>query len=224
MSKFLLFSLLWYVLGNPFLAILAMLAIVYVLDRQFVGVFPSLTKPFKRIRNISRLKQQIAMSPSDTSSKYELARLLMERKKYREAGRILNDLVRPLDGSADFWIDLGTVKLQEQATEEGESMIRKGLEINPRAKYGQPYLILAEHYGNRDESKALSYLDRFREIHSSSCEAYYRMGDLLSRLGSKKEAREALDESFAVYRALPKYKKKTERKWVVKSFFKKLSL
>jgi uncharacterized protein HemY len=51
MSKFILFSLLWWLVGNPFLALLILVVVIYALDRRFVGIFPSLTKPWKRRRN-----------------------------------------------------------------------------------------------------------------------------------------------------------------------------
>ncbi|MGG1652916.1 hypothetical protein [Paenibacillus sp. NRS-1780] len=41
-GKFLIFSLLWCLLGNPFLALLVLLILIYILDRSFVGVLPSL--------------------------------------------------------------------------------------------------------------------------------------------------------------------------------------
>ncbi|ANE48217.1 hypothetical protein SY83_20135 [Paenibacillus swuensis] len=224
LGKFFIFSFLWYLLGNPFLALLVMLAVIYVLDRQFVGIFPSLRKPFKRLQHIRRLKQTIALNPNDTSSKYELARLEMERRKYESAGKRLEGLRRPLEDSADYWVDSGTVKIKLQQSAEGESEILKGLSINPRSKYGAPYLLLADHFAKTNHVKALQYLDRFREIHTSSCEAYYLLAGILNQLGKKKEAKEALDENIAIYRALPKYKRKQERKWIVRSLWKRLTL
>ena len=62
MFKLIIFGFLFYIFGNPITAILVLLLIVYVLDRRFVGVFPSVTKPFKRARAISKLRRQIAVS------------------------------------------------------------------------------------------------------------------------------------------------------------------
>lgn len=109
--KFLIFGLLWRIVGNPFIAILILLVILYFLDRRYVGVFPSFTKPLKRMRNISRLRQQLAMSPNEVSSKLELARLLIERKRYSEAHALLLELERPYEQSAEYWEALGTTEL-----------------------------------------------------------------------------------------------------------------
>ncbi|MEI0739892.1 tetratricopeptide repeat protein [Paenibacillus sp. JTLBN-2024] len=221
MGKILGFVLLWRLLGNPFLAILVLLVIVYLLDRRFVGILPSVTKPFKRMGQISKLRTQIGMNPSDVSSKHELARLLIERKKDGEALKLLESIQSQSEDSAEFWDDLGTVYLRQGKIAEGEASILRALELNPRVKYGQPYLRLADVYKNSDRDKAMDYVSRFQEIHSSSCEGYYLLGMMYKSLDRKEEAKEAFQEAIDIYRSLPKYKKRQERKWAVLSMIKK---
>ncbi|MFU1792281.1 tetratricopeptide repeat protein [Paenibacillus azoreducens] len=222
MGKFLGFFLLWRLLGNPFLAILVILIIIYLLDRRFVGIFPSLTKPFKRMGQISKLRSEISMSPSNVSAKHELARLLIERKHNAEALKLLESIETQSGDSAEFWDDLGTVYLRQGNIQKGETCILKALDINPRVKYGQPYLRLAEVHKHKDRAKAVDYVHRFQEIQSSSCEGYYLLGMMYKALDRKDDARAAFQESIDIYRSLPKYKKRQERKWAVLSMIKKL--
>ncbi|MFX3647325.1 MAG: tetratricopeptide repeat protein [Paenibacillus sp.] len=222
--KFLIFGLLWRIVGNPFIAILILLVILYFLDRRYVGVFPSFTKPLKRIRNISRLRQQLAMSPNEVSSKLELARLLIERKRYSEAHALLLELEHPYEQSAEYWEALGTTELHLGNIEQGERHILKALEINPRVKYGRPYLTLAGVFKDTHEDKALDYVHQFQEIHSSSSEAYYLLGSVHRSLGRNADAKQAYEQSLNVYRSLPKYKKRQERRWAVRSWFRKRGL
>ncbi|MNN66457.1 Tetratricopeptide repeat protein [compost metagenome] len=91
-------------------------------------------------------------------------------------------------------------------------------------KYGQPYLQLASAYKVSNTQKALQYASKFGEIQSSSSEAYYLLGSLYQSLGHKSEAKQAFDEALAVYRSLPKYKKRHERKWALLTQFKKLTI
>ncbi|MEC0369273.1 tetratricopeptide repeat protein [Paenibacillus chibensis] len=221
MGKIFGFILLWRLLGNPFLAILVLLVIVYLLDRRFVGVFPSLTKPFKRMGQVSRLRTQISMNPNDVSSKHELARLLIERKKDAEAQKLLESIASQSEDSAEFWDDLGTVYVRQGDIQKGEAYILKALEINPRVKYGRPYLRLADVYKNSDRDKAVEYVHRFQEIQSSSCEGYYLLGMMYKALDRQAEAKAAFQESINIYRSLPKYKKRQERKWAVLSMMRK---
>ncbi|MBM6995128.1 tetratricopeptide repeat protein [Paenibacillus sp. DXFW5] len=224
MSKVFLFLFLSWLLGNPFLAIIVLLFIVYFIDRRYVGLFPSLSKPLKRGRSISRLRQQLAASPFDVSAKRELARLLLERKKYAEAHRLLEEAKEASETSAEFWDDLGTTCLGLGRIEEGEAHMLHALSLNERVKYGQPYLRLASAFRERDPQKALQYAARFGEIQSSSSEAYYLLGSLYQSLGSKEEAKQAFDESIAIYRSLPKYKKRQERRWALRSYLKRGTL
>lgn len=224
MSKVMLFFLLSWLLGNPFLAILVLLLIIYFLDRRFVGVLPSISKPFKRSRQISKLRQQLALNQFDVSSKRELARLLLEKKKFREAADLLLAVKDQSESSAEFWNDLGTAVIGLGQIEEGEAYILKALQLNERVKYGEPYLTLALAYRDKDMEKALRYAGQFGTIQSSSSEACYLLGSLYQALGRKEEAKASLDESIAIYRTLPKYKKRHERKWAFRSFFKRMTL
>ncbi|MCI1775761.1 MAG: tetratricopeptide repeat protein [Paenibacillus lautus] len=222
MFKLIIFGFLFYIFGNPITAILVLLLIVYVLDRRFVGVFPSVTRPFKRARAISKLRRQIAVSPSDVSSRHELARLLLERRKYEEALKLLETMESSLEDSAEFWDDIGSARLHTGSIAQGETDIVRALQINPRVKYGRPYLRLAEAFRDSDREKALHYLEQFHAIHSSSSEAFYLLGYMYQSLGRAQDAKKSYQESMDVYRSLPKYKKRQERKWAVRSWFRNL--
>ncbi|AIQ63810.1 hypothetical protein PSTEL_12660 [Paenibacillus stellifer] len=218
MGKIFIFVLLWNLVGNPFLALIILLAILYVLDRRYVGIFPSVTRPFRRARQISRLRTQISLNPNDVTSKFELARLLAERKKYREAQELLLQIEDRYEHSAEYWTDLGYANIRLDRLEEGEQQMLRGLEINPRVQYGRPYLRLAEAFRHSDRDKALRYLREFQDIQSSSSEAYYLLGNTYRALGQSAEAKQAFSESVTVYRSLPKYKKRQERGWALRSF------
>lgn len=222
MLKFIGVLLLFRLVGNPFLAIFILLLILYFLDRRYVGIFPSITKPFKRMRQISKLRTTISLNPNDVSSKFDLARSLAERKKYREAKELLLQIEDRYEQSAEYWVELGHVNLKLGALEEGEAQMLRGLEINRKARYGQPYLWLAETFRHTNHDKALQYVTQYQEIQSSSSEAYYLAGSMYKALGRSEDAKRAFEESTAVYRSLPKYKKRQERGWALRSFFAKM--
>jgi len=215
MAKFALFGLLWYIFGNPFIAILVLLIVLYVLDRQFIGLTPSLLRPFTVARKISRLRQDLHANPHDAASKMELARLLIERKKYLEAADLLEETKQRLPDSADLHAELGLCYLKLGELERGEAMMEQAVALNPRVKYGEPYLRLAEALAGVDPQKSLDYLERFRRENSSSCEAYYVLGELYRRLGRPEDAKRAYRETLALYRSLPKYSRKKQRKWAL---------
>ncbi|GGG12114.1 tetratricopeptide repeat protein [Paenibacillus aceti] len=219
--SFLLFLLLSWVTGNPLIAIIIILAVVYFLDRRYIGVMPSISKPFRRSSNIRKLRAQLAASPFDVSSKRELARLLLEKKKFAEAHQLLEQVKDASEDSAEYWSDLGATSFGLNRLEEGEQQMLRALSLNERVKYGQPYLQLATAFKDKDPQKALDYAAKFGDIQSSSSEAYYLLGSLYQSLGRKDEARQALTEAISVYRSLPKYKKRHERGWALRSTIKR---
>lgn len=222
MMKVALFGLLWWLTGSPILAVIVLLIILYALERRYVGLTPSIVRPLRRNRTIRRLRQQIAMNPNDIPAKHELARLLIERKRYAEAKTWLMPLQDALDGSAEFWDDLGACLMHLGERDAAEAAVGNALSINPRVKYGTPYLRLASLYADKDPKKAIAYLQSFRAIHSSSIEAYYRLAGLYAQLGQTAEARTMLAECGVIYRSLPRYKKRQERKWALRAWFQSI--
>jgi len=219
----LLFIGLTWLLGNPFVAILVLLVIIYVLERRFIGLSPSIIRPFRRRKSISKWKRLLHLSPHDVSAKSELARLQIESKKYAQAREILLGIENQMEHSAEYWSDRGTCSLALGQVEEGEREMQQALSISPRVKYGQPYLRLAETFSRSEPAKAIAYLQRFKEVNSSSCEAFYRLGTVYESLGSPAEAIAAFQECRQLYRSLPKYMKRHERKWAIRSLFHRRS-
>lgn len=215
MGKLLVFSLLWWVLGNPFAALIVLIIIFYMLDRRFIGMTPSVLKPLKRSRRLSKLKEELRLSPHHTSTKLDIARIYMEQKKYAAALELLEQAGEVMEDSADVLSEKGICKLKLGALEEGERFILQAVELNPRVKYGDPFLKLGEAFADTDAKKAIGYLQRFREVNSSSCEAYYLLGQLYHKLGREEEARRAFREAVELYRGLPKYKRRHERRWAL---------
>lgn len=220
MSKLLAFGALWWLFGNPFVAILVLLVIAYFLERRYIGLSPSIVRPLKRRSAISRWRRHIQMSPHDVSAKTELARLLIERKSYAEARDILSGIESRMEHSAEYWSDLGTCDLALGRVGEGEREMAQALAISPRVKYGQPYLRLAEAFAKTSPEKAIGYLQQFKDVNSSSCEAYYRLGTIYGGLGRAEDAKQAYRECTQLYRTLPRYMRRHERRWAIRSMLR----
>lgn len=220
MAKFFLFVLLWRLLGNPVLAVIVFAIVLYLLDRRYVGFSPNLLRPFQQSRRLSLLRQELGVNPHQTSAKLEVGRILLQKKRVDEAAAYFEQVLPQMPDSAEVKCELGICYLRQGRLEEGEALIAEGLAANPRVKYGEPYLRLGEAYAGTNPEKALHYLEQFREVQSSSCEAYYRLGQLYERLGRSADAKAAYREAVEIYRVLPKYKRKSERSWMLKSRWK----
>jgi tetratricopeptide (TPR) repeat protein len=195
------------------ITLLVIIFLLYFVDRRFIGLFPDILKPWQQWRKLRKLQTELAASPHNMSTKLEAARVLIERKQYEEAKNELEKIVEVVNESAEVLYDLGFCYLKLRELETGESLMLRSLEINPRVRYGEAYLRLAEAFSNKSTNRSLAYLQKFKQIHTSSCEASFRLGLLFEKMEQKEEAKAAYKETLEIYRALPKYKRKSERKW-----------
>lgn len=211
--KILLFGLLWRLVGNPFLALLILLVILYVLDRRYVGILPNIWRPFQLRRRAARLRADLHANPHNTSAKLDLARILIERKKFQEALPYLEQTLPIMQESADVHYEIGLCQLKLGRIPEGEAFMLKAIDLNPRVKYGEAYLRLGEALAPLAPKRAAQFIEHFRDLHSSSVEAYYRLGQLYQQLGRQEDAKRAYREALDIYRGLPRYSRRQQRRW-----------
>jgi tetratricopeptide (TPR) repeat protein len=222
MSKIFLFFILTYLFGNPFIALLVILLIIYFVDRKFVGLFPNLLKPWQRYRQMRLLKREIELNPHHARNKLDLGNFLLEKKRYRQALPYLQSAAERLDDQAEAQYALGLALTKLGEKERGIEQIHRALEMNPRLRYGEPYLQLAGYYRQEGQPDlAKEALFQFHQVNTSSSEAYYRLGELHRLAGEKDEARSAYDEAITNYRTSPKFKRKSERRWALLSWIRK---
>lgn len=218
----LLYGLLWFILGNPIVAMIVVLILLYAADRRFIGMFPSVFRPWKLQRKLKQALREVRERPFDVSAKQECARLYMEKKRWKEAAELLEAVLPSMGHSAEVHCDLGICLLGLGEVEAGEAYLMKALKRNPRVRYGEPYLHLAEAYMGRDTGRAVEWLKHFHDANTSSCESHYRLGRLYESLGRKREAAEAYEEALEVYRSLPNYKRRSERRWALFAAIRKM--
>lgn len=215
MSKFLLFYVVFMLTGNPILAILLLVLIFYTLDRRYVGLFPSVTKPFRRWMRISHLQRQLSINPHDNPSKYDLAQALIERHQFQSALKLLENLPATMRETADVQYDMGLCYLSLGKVNDGEVLVLRALSMDARLRYGEPYLKLATAMAPIAPERALQFLKEFQTHNLSSCESYYRMAKLYKHFGNTEAANEAWKQCLQTYRVLPKFRKRVERRWAL---------
>jgi len=220
LSKFILFSFLWWITGSPFLSILLLLLLFYFLDRRYVGLFPSLTKPIHLARRTAKLKQELQLNPHHTGNKQELARIYIDKKQYQNALPYTEEVYKKIGDSPEALYEWGLCLLNTGSIEKGEQLILQALSSDPMLKYGEPYLELGEVFSRLDSQKGLHYLEKIPAIHSSSVETYYRLGHLYLQLGRSADAKAAFKEAIVIYSSLPKYLRRKQRRWMILSRLK----
>jgi tetratricopeptide (TPR) repeat protein len=219
MLKFAFILLLWRLLagifGNPWLAVVVILILYYIVDRRYIGLLPSLARPLRRWRRAAELRRRIDLSPHDADARYELAQLYLAQRRYHAAETLLTALPLTMREMPDVQYDEGVCALGLGDGKRGEALILSALAEVPNLRYGEPYLKLAALHLTDNPALALEYVREAQRHNQSSCEAFYRLAMLYRRLQDAVAAREALRQCLTTYRSLPRFRRRAERRWAL---------
>ena len=218
LSKFFLFSLLYWIIGNPFIALVVIFVIYLTIDRTFFGFIPDPFKLFRRASRIRELQRLVSINPHDARALKELGILMFEKKDFKKALEYLEKASGKMSDDPEFNYYYGISTAIIGNIQKGRELIDSALRVSPQLKYGEPYLMMAEVYIDKgDYSSALPMLEKFGGIHSSSSRGFYQMGLVRLKLGMKDEGTDYLKKAITVFKASPRFKRKQDRKWAWKA-------
>lgn len=215
MEKFVLFGLLAWLTQNPLLALLVVLLLSAGGYGYFSGGFFRLPQAFHRWRTIVELRREVAVNPHNAAARADLGRLLVEAGRHREAlGHLEQALPRMPDQPETLYF-LGAACLGVGDEERGRPAVERALALNPRLRYGEPYLTLANFYlGRKDYARAIPHLEEYVSLNTSSIQGRYKLGQALWATGDGKRAEAVLAEALEIFPQLPGFRRRVARPWV----------
>ncbi len=214
MSRFFLFALLTWITGNPILAILVLIALSlpgwWAGSRWAWRVHRSL----RAWGEAGRLRRLLRVNPHDASARTQLGVSLVAQGRFHEARPELEQAMPRVDDLPEANYALGLCLLHDGEAERGRALVERALALNPKFNYGEPYLRLGDFRATRGEwEQAATRYRQATDIHSSTVEGWYKLGDALERLGRREEAQTALAEAVTSYRTAPWYRRAEDRPW-----------
>lgn len=218
MSKFILFYILYWLTGNPLLALAVIVILILTVDRAYLSFIPDPFKALRRSSRIGQLRKIVSINPHDGRSLKELGVLLVERGDFGKAAECFRKAETKMSDDPEFNYYYGIAEARTGDIGKGRELVEKSLNSSPGLRYGEPYLMMAEVYISRhDYRDALPLLERFVEIHSSSSRGFYRLGFVKMKLGMKDEGIAFLRKSIRVFKSSPLFKRRVDRKWALKA-------
>jgi len=212
--RFILFIFLSWLIGNPIIALIVILALYLMIDRTYYGFVPDPLQLFRVARRIRDLQRIISINPHDARSLKELGIYMVERKYYPKALEYFTMASSKMSDDPEFNYYYGIALARNGDVEGGATLVDRALHLSPGLKYGDPYLAMAEVYiERRDYNKALPLLEHFLKMRNSSTRGLYQMGLVQSRIGDMGARREYLKKAVSAFRDSPRYKRKMERIW-----------
>ena len=218
LSKFFLFYILYWLLGNPLVALLVILIIYFTVDRTFFGFIPDPFTAFKKAGRIRELHNIVAINPYDARSLKELGTFMIDKKDYGRAREYFEKAANKMSDDPEFNYYYGLSLARCGEIGKGRELLEAALKNSPNLKYGEPFIMFAEVYiDSGDYAGALPLLESFEHIHSSSSRGFYQMGVVKLKLGMYAEGKEYLKKAIAAFKASPRFKRKVDRKWAWKA-------
>ena len=214
MGRFFLFALLSWILGNPLLALLIIIALSvpgWLAGSRYAWRFH---RWMRAQGEVGRLRRTLAVNPHDVKARTDLGAILVRRGRFREARAELEQAMPRADDLPDANYALGLCLLHDGEVERGWQLVERALSLNPKFGYGEPYIKLGDFRAERGQWEQAA--ERYRQatgIHSSSVEGWVKLGQALEHLGKQEEARKALQEAIASYRNAPWYQRSEGRLW-----------
>ncbi len=165
-------------------------------------------------QEIRHLRRIVTVNPHNVVAQTDLGRELALAGRPREALEHLRAAEPRSADSAETLYFLGYSLLQLKKWKEGSRYILRALDIEPKFRYGEPYLRLGDyHLARKRFAEALPYYETFRSIHTSSAEGLYKLGWCYQEAGRLAEAREALTAAVEAFETGPRYKRREDRPW-----------
>ncbi len=190
---------------------LALGALVFFALRRFV---PDPVVLFQTMGRIRGLRQQIEANPANVTARRDLAVIYLQRLRPRAALKLLDEARQREPNDAELLYLTGLARLRAGDAKGALDPLVKAVEVDPRGRFGEPYLVAAEALVRMDMlEEASDALHRYTAANTSSVEGRVRLALLEHRRGDKAAAKQALGEALSTWRQVPKFRRRKELRW-----------
>jgi tetratricopeptide (TPR) repeat protein len=225
MTTWILWLITTLVIGNPLVALLIVLAIIYLGQAQFTGRYVRPIAFLQSRREIAGLRITLETNPEDASAHNDLGRILALKGIFVEALPHLEKAHRRSPEAVETAFFYGYTRLALGEEDEGLALIEEALEKKPRMRYGEPYLLTGDVYEKRGRwDAAIPWYETFTRLNTESVEGFYKLGRCYAEMGRAGDARAAFAGAVAAYRQAPRYIRRSARPWYWKSRWRRAGL
>ena len=196
--------------------ILAVVAIAFVARRWI----PDPVLYLKHASNVQRLKQQVDINPANATARAQLAEIWLAKRRPRRAIPLLQQALERDPESAELRYLLGLALVRAGKAQDALEPLSQALAKDQKLRYGSGYLAIGDALlgvGRVDE--AIEAYERFTKINTSSLEGYCKLARAHDRKGDHAGAKKVRDEAMSTYRVLPRYQRRKQLGWWLRTKF-----
>ncbi len=212
MSRWILWYLLANLTGSPIGSLIALVAIWWLGDRLTFRLLPEPTRFVARWRRRGLLRRTLAGNPHDRRARFELAQLLLDGRRPRQALEMLRPNIEAGDDDVHTAFLWGAALARTGNCDEAERAlaVARGAELAFRS--GDIDLELGRMRLARGElERAREALERFVSLRPGTVEGRFHLARALTGLGDAAGARRTREEGWREYTSLPRFHRRQER-------------
>lgn len=215
----------WLLLWLVFPTLLAIaFAHPWLIGLVVVGFFAQrfLPDPWTWLRTSRRarsLRVAVDVNAENAQARRDLAMLLLERRRPKQAVKLLEEAARREPDSAEVSYLQGVALLGAGDAAGAIPKLDFAVRKEPKLRYGDPFLKAGEAYLRLDKTdEALVCLEKFTAMNGSSIEGWVRLAQARGRKGDVAGKRAALDEAARTFAQLPAFQRRRQWGWRLKAF------
>ncbi len=214
MSSWMQFWLLTLLTGNPVVAAVLVMVGWLVLDRFTLRALPDPLRAVVRWSKGSRLRRLIQLNRFDRKSRFELAELYVEQRRYKAAMELLRANVEAGDHDAGTLFLMGVSCLGAGHADQGELFLTSAQEEDPNFRMGEIDLARGRWRLARGEyAKAREALERFCAARPGTVEGKVLLAKAQDKLGDDVAAAYLREQAWHDHVAAPRFQRRLSRFW-----------
>jgi tetratricopeptide (TPR) repeat protein len=169
-------------------------------------------------RRMRGLEAQVESNPSNVTARKELAQIYLQRLRPAKAVAVLEAALALDPNDPDLSFLMGLTRFRSGEYEAALPHLVKAVELEPRLRFGDPYLVAAEALIALERfEEAEDALDRFLLANSSSVQGFVMLARVRRARGDHEGAAAAIDEALATWAQIPGYRRRKELIWYLRA-------
>jgi predicted Zn-dependent protease len=212
MRSFFIWYLLTRLTGSPMGSLALLLVLWWIGDRLTFQLLPQPARLLARWHRRGELRRALADNPHDRHARFELAQILLEQRRPRQALEVLRPNIEAGDDDVHTAFLWGTALARTGHYEQAERALAVARQAQPGFRAADVDLELGRmrlHQG--DFARAAQALRDVIAVRPGSVEARFYLARALTALGDAEGARVAREEGWLEYSNLPRFHRRRER-------------
>jgi tetratricopeptide (TPR) repeat protein len=206
----------WYLLawltGSPLGAAVLLVALWWLADRFTFRLLPSPVRLLARRRRIGQLRRTLAANPHDRRARFELAELLLETRRPREAVDVLRPNLEAGDDDVHTAFTMGAALARSGLADQAERVLAAARERDPDFRMGEIELEVGRlRVARGDFAGARAPLERLVAARPGTVEGRYLLARALEGAGDDAGARRVREEAWREYASMPRFHRRLDR-------------